>query len=93
MTRTICPKGVWAQILTGVTDASFNLTNEFPDPTQKSGYRIHEGTSAPAADTDDYIYVELDSNGKFYTKTILVSNTSSTNVYVLSMFDDGAVIA
>ena len=91
MTTITCTRGTWVKIADSVTSFSFNLKNSYPDNTQKCGYKIHWGTVEPAVDTQDFNYYELDTNGTVYAFPITFSNTTAQNIYVMSMFDNGAV--
>ena len=91
MNKTTCTEGVWTEVATGVTAFAFNLINDYPDTIQKKGYKIHWGASTPAVDTTDFNYYELDTDGAIYAYPIQFTNSTSTNVYVMSVFDDGAI--
>ncbi len=91
MTKTTLTKGEWTEITTAVTSFSFNLINVYPDSIKKCGYRIHWGSVEPAVDTVDYNYYELDTNGCVYAFPVSFSNTVAQNIYVMPIFDDGAV--
>ena len=93
MTRTTLTKGVWTEVATNVTSFVFNLTNTYPDSVQKSAYKIHWGGSLPAVDTEDFNYYELDGNpnDKIYALPIQFSNSTATNIYVMPVYEDGAI--
>jgi len=92
MNKTICQKGTWTLIATNVQSFSFNLTNTYPDKSQKCGYKIHWGLVEPAVDTTLFNYYGLDNNNQIvYAYPIEFSNSVAQNIYVMSVFDDGAV--
>lgn len=93
MNRVACTKGVWTKVLTNVTSALFSLQN-YPDTSQKSGYKIHwnaTGTGAPAIDVEAFNYYELDSKNVVYALPITFSNSAAQDVYIMPVFEDGAI--
>jgi hypothetical protein len=93
MTKTNCPKSQWVEVFTGVTAASFNLGNNFPDSIQKMGYKITYGSSAPDADETAFNYYELDGSidSVTYSFPIQFMNSVAANVYVMSVYSDGFI--
>ena len=85
------PMGVWTKVFTGVTSAAFNLINSYPDPIQKCGYKITYGSTEPAVDTDVYSYYELDRDATVFAYPIQFTNSTAANVYVMPMFESGAI--
>jgi len=90
MNRIICPKGQWITITSGVTNQSFNLINEYPDPIQSCVYKINYGLTLPDIDTLEFILVEL--NKGEYAHAISLNNTTPINLYVMSVHSDGAIV-
>ena len=93
MDKINCPKGVWTEVATNVTDFSFNLINGFPDDSNIKAYKIHWGSSEPAVDTDVFNIYRLDCKYQepAYSLPVQFSNTSALNIYVMCVYDDGVV--
>lgn len=88
MTRTNLTRDTWAEVFTGVTEMSFSLVN-YPDTSANLTYKIHYGLSMPADDTDDFMPIVPKYDE---VRNIIFSNTTSQNIYIMPINDNGAVI-
>jgi len=88
MTRMNLPKDFWIEAFTGVEAQTFYLSN-FPDKAVARAYKIHYGTSMPPDDTDIFVYHNMRSQNEML---VVVNNLTATNVYIMALYDDGAII-
>jgi len=88
MTRMNLPKDTWIEAFTSVTAQTFYLSN-YPDRAVARAYKIHYGASTPPDDTDIFVYHNMRSQNEML---VVVNNLATTNVYIMALYDDGAII-
>ena len=81
------PKNEWIEVFSDTTDEVFHFLNQ-KDTIHKRKYKINKGVSTPSVATEDFLLVDKDGE---YFRTVMFSNETPVNIYVMAVNKDGRI--